>query len=49
MRRGVFRATIKATPVSMGREACFANLAIAILDGAHRKPNGKPFIAATMC
>ena len=27
-------------------QACFANLAIAILDGAHRKPYGKPIVAA---
>jgi hypothetical protein len=27
-------------------QACFANLAIAIFDGAHRKPYGKPLVAA---
>jgi len=27
-------------------QACFANLSIATLDGAHRKPYGKPFVTA---
>jgi hypothetical protein len=27
-------------------QACFANRAFAVLDGAHRKPYCKPFVAA---
>jgi hypothetical protein len=27
-------------------QAFFANLSVATLDGAHRKPYGKPFVAA---